>query len=174
MATWRTGSSFVGNILRSNPKVYFHYEPLAQYGLNLSYELEPALAHLKKLFLCDFSNMDEYLKLFNEQSWLLQYNRQMLPFRNASIDFSRDINFLSFACSVFPIQVIKTVRLSLRASEPLLNDPDLDLKIILLVRDPRSVFSSRSNTDWCTLKNKVCYLAYYYSVFVMTFNWLLN
>ena len=46
-------------------------------------------------------------------------------------------------CNLFPIRLIKTVRLRVRFVEPLLTDPDLALKIIVLVRDPRGVMRSR-------------------------------
>ena len=54
-------------------------------------------------------------------------------------------------CPIFPIRLIKTVRLRVEETEKLLLDPELGppLKIVVLVRDPRGVMTSRSSMDWC-------------------------
>ena len=60
--------------------------------------------------------------------------------------------FLSFACKLHPIKLIKTVRIRLRSLTSLLSDSRMNLKVILLVRDPRGVFNSRSSefvSAWC-------------------------
>ncbi|XP_069983355.1 carbohydrate sulfotransferase 1 isoform X2 [Penaeus vannamei] len=46
--------------------------------------------------------------------------------------------------------LLQVLRLSLRWARPLLEDEDLDVQIIYMVRDPRAVFSSRARVDWCT------------------------
>ena len=58
-------------------------------------------------------------------------------------------------CPMFPIRVIKTVRLRVEATEKLLNDPVVGktLKIVVLVRDPRGVMNSRAGMDWCKLSH---------------------
>ena len=58
------------------------------------------------------------------------------------------------ACQQFPIRLIKTVRLRVQFIEDLLQEPDLNLKVIVLVRDPRGVMRSRSGMNWC--ENPVC------------------
>ena len=62
-----------------------------------------------------------------------------------------DSTFLEQACARFPVILVKTVRLRLILTLPLLVDPQLrDLKIIFLVRDPRATFNSRYQlSDWC-------------------------
>ena len=54
------------------------------------------------------------------------------------------------ACNLFPIRLIKTIRLKIQYIEELLFQPDLNLKVIFLVRDPRGAMRSRSSMDWCT------------------------
>ena len=61
--------------------------------------------------------------------------------------------YLNTVCPLYPIKLIKTVRLRVAKVEPLLQDPTLDLKVILLVRDPRGVYNSRGSgpvTTWCS------------------------
>jgi len=60
--------------------------------------------------------------------------------------------YLNRVCPLYPIRLIKTVRLRVAKVEKLLQDPAMDLKVILLVRDPRGVYNSRSSgpvTTWC-------------------------
>ena len=60
-------------------------------------------------------------------------------------------------CPIFPIRLIKTVRMRVRETEKLLLDTQLGktLKIVILVRDPRGVMNSRSSMYWC--QSKSCY-----------------
>ena len=62
--------------------------------------------------------------------------------------------FLSFACRLHPIKLVKTVRLRAREVAQLLaGAPELGLRVVLLVRDPRGVFNSRGGAlvaNWCT------------------------
>ncbi len=54
------------------------------------------------------------------------------------------------SCPLFPLRVIKTVRLRLRDARRLLDDPELpNLKVVVLVRDPRPVMASRAAMEWC-------------------------
>ena len=67
-----------------------------------------------------------------------------------SVCFSRD--YLSSACPLFPLRLMKTVRLRVREAAPLLERLQ-HLKVVVLVRDPRAVFNSRweaSVSAWCS------------------------
>lgn len=149
VATWRTGSSFTGDILKSHRHVYYHYEPLLYYGQNLSFEMLPALDHLKQLMLCNYTNMSYYLDFAETKTWVWSFNRQLSPFCKPFPKMCKDEKFMSSVCQIFPIQLIKTVRWPLKATESLLQDPDLNLKTILLVRDPRGIYHSRLKQNWC-------------------------
>ncbi len=59
-------------------------------------------------------------------------------------------------CSLYPYQVIKSVRLKLRAMERILSDASMNSQILLLVRDPRATLHSRSQLSWCT-RSEQCY-----------------
>ena len=66
------------------------------------------------------------------------------------------------ACPIFPIRLIKTVRMRVRETEALLKDATLEktLKIVVLVRDPRGIINSRRAMPFCressTIVNKNC------------------
>ena len=53
-------------------------------------------------------------------------------------------------CPIFPIRVIKSIKMPVMATENLLTYSDIgkSLKVIVLVRDPRAVMLSRSKMLW--------------------------
>ena len=61
-----------------------------------------------------------------------------------------DPDYVQNICELHPIQLVKTVRMRTRQIAPLLDDPDLNIKLIVLMRDPRAVRSSRNKLKWCS------------------------
>jgi len=61
-------------------------------------------------------------------------------------------DFLGKACQLYPTHLVKTVRMRVEQAEPLLQKPEgLNLKILVLFRDPRAVRSSRLRRKaWCS------------------------
>ena len=57
--------------------------------------------------------------------------------------------YVSRICRLHPIQLVKTVRLRLHHVQQLLEEENMNLKIIALFRDPRAVRSSRNGRSWC-------------------------
>ena len=56
-----------------------------------------------------------------------------------------NVQFASQYCQLFPFQTIKTVRLRLNLKESLVTDERMNVRIVLLVRDPRgNMVSSRA------------------------------
>ena len=52
-------------------------------------------------------------------------------------------------CRLFPFQSMKTVRLRLRLTKSFLADNNMNVRVLLLVRDPRGTMESRNHRDWC-------------------------
>ena len=52
-------------------------------------------------------------------------------------------------CSLYPYQSVKTVRLRLNLTGEFVVDPRLNVKVLLLIRDPRGTTNSRRGTSWC-------------------------
>jgi hypothetical protein len=60
--------------------------------------------------------------------------------------------YLTALCPLYPIKLIKTVRLRVAKVEKLLRDAAMNLKVVVLVRDPRGVYNSRAGkqvSTWC-------------------------
>ena len=60
ITTWRSGSTFLGDILNNHPGNYYHYEPLLDYG-EIQIRGEPlatgAIKNLRKLLNCNYTDM---------------------------------------------------------------------------------------------------------------------
>ncbi|XP_059093759.1 carbohydrate sulfotransferase 1-like [Tigriopus californicus] len=156
--TWRSGSSFTGDIFRHYPGTYYSFEPLHytfQHASNLE-DYEPAIRLLKSLFKCQYDSTNlGYLKhvslgknhfLFDENFRVWQVCQRLLPGKAACFM----PRLYQAVCPLFPIRLIKTVRLRVEYTAELLADPELpNLKVIVLIRDPRGTMNSRSSMDWC-------------------------
>ena len=64
MTTWRSGSTFFGDILLSHSGTFYHYEPLLLFLINQirpddGHRADEAVRIIKDLFKCDFSNLGE-------------------------------------------------------------------------------------------------------------------
>jgi len=152
--TWRSGSTFLGDILLSHPATYYHYEPLIHFYINQVRDgtvlASEAIKVIKSIFHCDYSDLGtflDYAKIHlealshNERLWSQCYgdNRQLCY----------NPEFLSQFCSLFPFQSMKTVRLRVNLTRDLIQDSALNVQVLLLVRDPRGTLQSRKHRTWC-------------------------
>eukprot|EP00095_Tigriopus_kingsejongensis_P001704 maker-scaffold802_size95064-snap-gene-0.15 protein:Tk01704 transcript:maker-scaffold802_size95064-snap-gene-0.15-mRNA-1 annotation:"carbohydrate sulfotransferase 1" len=168
--TWRSGSSFFGDLLSRYPGTFYSFEPL-HYTFTSQMDLDiykPATDLIEMLFKCQYDARNiGYLKhtskaanqfLFSDNFRVWKVCQKLLPSKAACFM----PRFYQAVCPLFPIRLIKTVRLRIQYTENLLQDPDLpNLKVVVLVRDPRGTMNSRSTMDWCVRDNcanvtKVC------------------
>jgi len=163
--SWRSGSTFLGDLLNHYPGTFYSFEPLhyldnRQRNTNGTpwYLFEPLDAYnmTRDIYHCDYNKhlMSGYLKHAskNENQFLFKHNFRIWNSCSTILPSSVACfmpELVKKTCNLFPIRLIKTVRLRVRFVEPLLTDPDLALKIIVLVRDPRGVMRSRSHMNWC-------------------------
>ena len=62
VTTWRSGSTFLGDLLMTPQATFYHYEPLLPYGVRRfrdlnSSETEEAVKGLHQLFSCNYTSM---------------------------------------------------------------------------------------------------------------------
>lgn len=157
----RTGSSFLGELLSRYPGVFYSYEPL-NYITNTPLEghHENEMVNLvKQIFECkppfQYFNHSKIWKAFNKnEEWKLLrpnfrlWNAWESLINKESVSDVKQIYYSS--CPIFPIRVIKSIKMPVMATEKLLTDTDIgkSLKVIVLVRDPRAVMLSRSKMSW--------------------------
>ncbi|XP_071442821.1 carbohydrate sulfotransferase 1-like [Hetaerina americana] len=154
ITTWRSGSTFLGDVLNSQPGNFYHYEPLLPLGIVQVGDGSPladsSISSLRKLLQCNYTGMEEgYLSYGPDHHWLLSHNNRLWDACGPSHEFCWDPSFLSRSCKLFPFQSMKVVRLRLRLASRLLEDKSLNVHMVLLVRDPRGTVQSRRHREWC-------------------------
>nr|XP_045012450.1 carbohydrate sulfotransferase 6 isoform X2 [Jaculus jaculus] len=169
LSSWRSGSSFVGQLFSQHPDVFYLMEPAWHVWSALSQGSAPAL-HMavrdlvRSVFLCDMDVFDAYLPWRRNLSDLFQWAvSRALCSPPACSAFGRDdisseavckplcarrpFRLAGEACRSYSHVVLKEVRFfNLQVLYPLLSDPALNLRIVHLVRDPRAVLRSREQT----------------------------
>lgn len=152
VTTWRSGSTFMGDILLSHPGTFYHYEPLLDFGIKQirhGEEAAQAVRNLRHLLNCEYGEMEHYLRYGPSHPWLFSHNKFLWGRCKTSSDLCWKPEFLSPFCSLFPFQSLKTVRLRLNLTEELLEDKKLGVRLLYLVRDPRGTLQSRRHREWC-------------------------
>lgn len=156
VTSWRSGSTFLGDILNSIDGTFYFYEPLMHYGVkrfNESASKEDKadiFNHIKKLLNCEFNNMAPYLNHAKEFPFQFEHNHRLWSDCNGTNPkYCFSPQFLEPYCSQFPFLTMKIVRTSLDIIQDLLSDESLNVRILLLVRDPRPTLHSRWKDNFC-------------------------
>lgn len=125
ITTWRSGSTFLGDVINSIPGNYYHYEPLLNYGIvqirGPPYA-DSAIRNLKRLLMCDYKDMHNYLAYGKSHVYLFTHNTRLWNHCELYPQYCWNATFLSDFCKLFPFQSMKVVRLRLRLAEELLKD----------------------------------------------------
>ncbi|XP_047989985.1 carbohydrate sulfotransferase 4-like [Leguminivora glycinivorella] len=161
ISTWRSGSTFLGDILNAMNGNFYHFEPfmnIKAYQIRGPPEAEQAISKVKALFKCDFDTflhgyLERYLRKQVTPWYQFKHNDRLWRHVKYDRDLFFDPSFFSSFCKLFPFQSMKLVRLRLRLVQDVLDDHDLNVKVVLLVRDPRAVMQSRQGTGVEFCKN---------------------
>ena len=181
---FRSGSSFLGDLLQQNPKTFYSFEPLHYMldarrlqvdSLDSLDHLTEALYVINNLLSCSFHSIMHYIKwaLLPTHRFLFKWNtflwsrcylgsKNHFQYSHQRICFNP--SFLKHTCLDASAHVIKLTRLNLNHISHLLNatgdiatsnhlhhiNTHSSVKIVLLVRDPRGIYSSRKNLSWCS------------------------
>lgn len=154
----RSGSSFLGQTLNQNPKIFFHFEPLKLL------EKKPGIYANQSVFLslllsCKFKKMPFLMDFYNKErlhrSGSLALTSPPLctlsiPINSTNVRQCDKLHptFSASVCARYTHTAAKLIRLyNISSLEKLITQEDLNLKIIHLVRDPRGILSSRSRTE---------------------------
>ncbi|MGH0165102.1 UNVERIFIED_CONTAM: hypothetical protein FKN15_064405 [Acipenser sinensis] len=152
-ATWRTGSSFLGELFNQHPDVFYLYEPMWHMWQTLypgdAESLQGALRDmLGSLFRCDFSVLKLYMaspnlttasifgwkrnKVICSEPLCSAYKKDEIGLINEAVCQkcpAMDIKSLERECKKYPVIVIKDVRvLDLGVLVPLMQNPSLNLQ----------------------------------------------
>lgn len=178
--TWRTGSSFLGELFNQHPHVFYLYEPMWSMWQALypgdAGSLQGAVRDMmNSLFRCDFSVLRLYAsssnistsvifgwktnKVICSQPLCAAYDKQQVGLVQEDLCAKcapRDIRELERECKKYPVVVIKDVRvLDLGVLVPMVRDPTLNLQIVQLFRDPRAVHNSRLKSKLALVRESI-------------------
>ena len=125
VSSWRSGSTFLGDMLNSLPGNYYHYEPLLTYGtgqIRGPPNDTQALLDIKKLLNCDYSDMDTFFDYVFKNPFFLPLNRRVWEGCSEHPKFCYHPRILGRICKLYPLQSMKLVRLRLKVAQQLLDD----------------------------------------------------
>ncbi|XP_031639819.1 carbohydrate sulfotransferase 1-like, partial [Contarinia nasturtii] len=127
----------------------YHYT----YQIRSPPESTEVINTLSQLLKCNYTGLQEYLEHSKESDnqFLRAHTIPLWKYCDYNIDSNLcwDPNFLNSFCRLFPIQTMKIVRLRAAFAESLFKDPALNVKVVLLIRDPRGTMASRKPHSWC-------------------------
>ncbi|XP_004690258.1 PREDICTED: carbohydrate sulfotransferase 4 [Condylura cristata] len=170
LSSWRSGSSFVGQLFGQHPDVFYLMEPAWHVWMTFSQSsasrLHMAVRDLiRAVFLCDMSVFDAYMTpgpRLQSSLFMWETSRALCSPPACNVFLRNEIisqpqcklmcskepfEVVEKACRSYSHVVLKEVRFfNLQVLYPLLRDPSLNLHIVHLVRDPRAVFKSREHT----------------------------
>ncbi|MEQ2276129.1 hypothetical protein XENORESO_014328 [Xenotaenia resolanae] len=169
LSSWRSGSSFLGQVFSQHPSVFYLMEPAWHVWTKVQKPgarvLRMAVRDLmRSVYQCDFSVMDAYMpENYNVSTLFMWYQSRALcsppacslTLRSQMSNETRcqkkcdaqGLEKVEEACHTYSHVVLKETRFfELESLYPLLQDPILDLRIVHLVRDPRAVIRSREES----------------------------
>ncbi|KAI5645598.1 sulfotransferase domain-containing protein [Phthorimaea operculella] len=155
VTTWRSGSTFLGEVLNAMPGNFYHYEPLRNYeivSIRGPPHAERATEMLRSMLKCEYDDEESLKDYFEYKKTHMQqfrHNTRMWEYCKYQKELCFDKNFTARFCKLFPFQSMKLVRFRLHLVEKLLEDKKLNIKVVLLVRDPRGVLQSRHHHTFC-------------------------
>lgn len=146
----RSGSSFLGELLASQGHNMYFYEPVRVLNKTKQSEEGSVRAELLRNFRCDIR--PDLLKIGKS------------PFVNVKHPYTREkksssevaMSVLMDHCRQEPIRIIKTIRTPLKWIKRIMDDRELQIKVIHLVRDPRGSSLSMANLDWPLTPDGMC------------------
>ena len=156
---WRSGSTFLGELIQSSPKVFYSYEPL--HYINMLSRIESpketnrSIQLIKSLFQCEMPT--GYFKYINSRQFMKKSytffhtkNSHVWKMCQKKRSVCQQPKLYSSICKQFAVHLMKTVRLPLRATRRIIEESvHQELKIIFLIRDPRGIMTSRARKRWC-------------------------
>ncbi|KOB66269.1 Carbohydrate sulfotransferase 5, partial [Operophtera brumata] len=152
ISTWRSGTTFLGEVLNAMPGNFYHYEPLLNYGIiqiRGAPHADNAISTIKKMLKCDFSGMGYYFEYGKTHLHQFNHNTRLWDHCKYNKELCFDANFTARFCKLFPFQTMKVVRVRLNLIQDILEDKELNTKVVLLIRDPRGAMQSRQHRNFC-------------------------
>ncbi|XP_016982881.1 carbohydrate sulfotransferase 2 [Drosophila rhopaloa] len=139
--------------LAHQPGCYQHYAPLIAYESRSVAEqaVDRVLDELVALYNCNYNKSTEMLHWGMRSAVFRRfYGVQSKTCMTYSQEICWDPQKMAGICKLYPFINMAVYNLRLRFLASLLEREGLNLRILLIVRDPRGTTYSRMNNNWCT------------------------
>ncbi|SPP82354.1 uncharacterized protein LOC117584519 [Drosophila guanche] len=138
--------------LSFQPGCYQHYAPLIAYlnRMNAAQRHEQALEEILALYKCDYNKSAPMLSWGMKSSTFQRFYG--VQWKNSLIypkNVCWDAQVMADICKIHPFLNMAVYNLRLEYLSALLERKDLNVKIMLLIRDPRGIMYSRAKSAWC-------------------------
>ncbi|XP_064486839.1 carbohydrate sulfotransferase 3-like isoform X2 [Ornithodoros turicata] len=156
---FRSGSTFLGDILQTHPRSFYHFEPLHMYSNDARTDGQKArdgVALIKRILQCQFRQSSAYMNWVQKEKnqFLFRRNRFLWSHCGIRSPLCFKTEYVTRICERAPLHVMKITRLSVAQVKDLVEDKQFgSAKIVHLVRDPRGILASRKLLDWCRSSN---------------------
>ncbi|KAK3871377.1 hypothetical protein Pcinc_023468 [Petrolisthes cinctipes] len=144
----RSGSSFLGELLASQGHNIYFYEPIR--ALNRSLQTEDKIK--RELLRYLHCNIRRSILTIGKRPSVNVKHKYVFGKRRNDVSLPKLVEL----CRQEPLLIIKTIRTRLNWVRDLLDKPDLNLKVVHLVRDPRGTHISMDKVDWNIDYKEMC------------------
>lgn len=151
-STARSGSSFLGELMTTNPFTFYFFEPRTTMKVTDRTE-DNFKRSVQTLFSCDFSALN-FTAPKNIYNVLRHPSNSVCRIRGkCPLPTTEDMEHL---CKSSKVRVMKTILIPVQWITSLVEDPTQNVKVIHLVRDPRASILSANNLHFNIDASSVC------------------
>ncbi|KAI1292054.1 hypothetical protein HDE_07436 [Halotydeus destructor] len=149
---FRSGSSFIGDILQQSPTTFYYFEPLRYMTVDeriAEQNKGKAMAVLDAIAHCNYTRLVNSLG-WNDFRFVLRSRkfRKNSWTKNESMTLSPELG--DRLCRSAKAYVMKITRLPMVYVEDVMDRlHDMEPSVIFSVRDPRGIYNSRKKEKWC-------------------------
>jgi len=124
VTSWRSGSTFLGELLSNTPGAFYTYEPLVYYDKVPSERgetLYPRASMVSDLFSCEFKQMLMNVAKERKNAYIWRKNPSLVAACKGFQSFCTNATFVNSICQLQPLRIVKTVRFRLAEARALLS-----------------------------------------------------
>ncbi|XP_068249018.1 carbohydrate sulfotransferase 1-like [Palaemon carinicauda] len=142
-STGRSGSSFLGSLLNTQPNVFYIFEPMHDLEKKKMLTRQFAMESLKDIFTCDIKYPILSFFMHKPKFFIKSFYKECGSQKSC---LTREA--INSRCKTKTIRVVKTIRTRVAWLRSIIDDPEVNLKVIHLVRDPRASLISSWKRGW--------------------------